>query len=59
MQDLGALRQPLLGELAMSWNKREERERENAIYSGHLHLCLQSKDSARTLLGPIFTISPT
>ena len=55
MQDLRALRQPLLGELAMSWNKREERERENAIYSGHL----QSKDSARTLLGPIFTISPT
>ena len=40
MQDFGTLRQPLLGELAMSWRERRKREREkNAIYSGHLRLC--------------------
>jgi hypothetical protein len=44
MQNCKTLRQPLLGELAMS-RKREERDREeerenNAIYSGHLRLCL-------------------
>ena len=50
MQNLGTLQQPLLWELAMS---PEEREREkNAIYSGHLRLCLQLKGSARTPLGP-------
>ena len=35
------LRQPLLGELAMS-RKRERREK-NAIYSGHLRLCQQPR----------------
>ena len=52
MQKFEFLRQPLLGELAMSW--REERKKEkNAIYSGQLRLCLQPKGSARTPLGPI------
>ena len=41
MQKFEFLRQPLLGELAMS-RKREE-ERKNAIYSGHLHLCQQPR----------------
>ena len=47
MQKFEFLRQPLLGELAMSRKKREERERErkrkNAIYSGHLGLCQQPR----------------
>ena len=46
MQKFEFLRQPLLGELAMS-RKREEREierkRKNVIYSGHLHLCQQPR----------------
>ena len=44
MQKFEFLRQPLLGELAMSWRERErekERKRKNAIYSGHLRLCQQ------------------
>ena len=51
MQKFEFLRQPLMGELAMSRKKRErekerKKEREkNAIYSGHLHLCLQPKGS--------------
>ena len=53
MQRFEFLRQPLLGELAMSWREREkERKRKNAIYSGHLRFCLQPKGSARTPLGP-------
>ena len=39
------LRQPLLGELPMSW-REEERKKEtdkNAIYSGHLRLCQQPR----------------
>ena len=45
MQKFEFLRQPLLGELAMSRKKREEREKEkkNAIYSGHLRLCQQPR----------------
>jgi hypothetical protein len=48
MQNFKTLRQPLLGELAMSWRERERRERErerekNAIYSGHLRLCQQPR----------------
>ena len=41
MQKFEFLRQPLLGELAMS--RREERGggEKNAIYSGHLRLCQQ------------------
>ena len=46
MQKFETLRQPLLGELAMS-RKKKERERErgekNAIYSGHLRLCQQPR----------------
>ena len=46
MQKFEFLRQPLLGELAMSRKKererREEREK-NAIYSGHLRLCQQPR----------------
>ena len=42
MQKFEFLRQPLLGELAMSRKKKEEREK-NAIYSGHLRLCLQPR----------------
>ena len=45
MQNFKTLRQPLLGELAMS-RKRErkrERKRKNAIYSGHLRLCQQPR----------------
>ena len=41
MQKFEFLRQPLLGELAMSW--REERGEKNAIYSGHLRLCQQPR----------------
>ena len=45
MQRFEFLRQPLMGELAMSRKKRErEKEREkNAIYSGHLRLCQQPR----------------
>ena len=45
MQKYEFLRQPLLGELAMSRKKeRGERETEkNAIYSGHLRLCQQPR----------------
>ena len=44
MQKFEFLRQPLLGELAMSWREREKEEREkNAIYSGHLRLCQQPR----------------
>ena len=47
MQKFEFLRQPLLGELAMSRKKREEREKErkrkNAINSGHLRLCQQPR----------------
>ena len=45
MQKFEFLRQPLLGELAMSWR---ERKRKNAIYSGHLRLCQQPR-AAHTL----------
>ena len=41
MQKFETLRQALLGELAMSWKK--ERDKKNAIYSGHLRLCLQPR----------------
>ena len=44
MQKFEFLRQPLLGELAMSRKKEREREREkNAICSGHLRLCQQPR----------------
>ena len=44
MQKFEFLRQPLLGELAMSRKKeRRKKERENAIYSGHLRLCQQPR----------------
>ena len=59
MQKFEFLRQPLLGELAMSRKKeRRKKERKNAIYSGHLRFCLQPRaahalrsdqDSVRTL----------
>ena len=43
MQKFEFLRQPLLGELAMS-RKKERGEREkNAIYSGPLRLCQQPR----------------
>ena len=41
MQSFRTLRQPLLGELAMS--PEREREKKNAIYSGHLGLCQQPR----------------
>jgi hypothetical protein len=55
MQDFGTLKQHLLGELAMSQNgeKKKERNKKSAIYSGHLRFCLQPKGSSRTPLGPI------
>jgi hypothetical protein len=51
MPNFKTLRQPLLGELAMSRKKKKKRERErerergekNAIYSGHLCLCQQPR----------------
>ena len=44
MQKFEFLRQPLLGELAMSRKRERKREREkNAIYSGHLRLCQQPR----------------
>ena len=44
MQNFKTLRQSLLGELAMSPEEREKKEREkNAIYSGHLRLCQQPR----------------
>ena len=43
MQNFKTLRQPLLGDLAMS-RKKERGEREkNALYSGHLRLCQQPR----------------
>jgi hypothetical protein len=41
MQKFEFLRQPLLGELAMSRKKREREK--NAIYSGNLRLCQQPR----------------
>ena len=45
MQNFKTLRQSLLGDWAMSWRERGERERgeKNAIYSGHLRLCQQPR----------------
>ena len=43
MQNFRTLRQPLLGELAMSRKKKRERREKNAIYSGHLRLCQQPR----------------
>ena len=44
MQKFEFLRQPLLGELAMSWREREKKkEKKIAIYSGHLRLCQQPR----------------
>ena len=43
MQNCKTLRQPLLGELAMSRKKKEERGEKNALYSGHLCLCQQPR----------------
>ena len=49
MQKFEFLRQPLLGELAMSRKKTRKKERKkeerekNAIYSGHLRLCQQPR----------------
>ena len=44
MQNFKTLRQPLMGELAMSRKKEErEKEKKNAIYSGHLRLCQQPR----------------
>ena len=47
MQKFEFLRQPLLGELAMSRKKergeREEEREKNAIYSCHLRLCHQPR----------------
>ena len=41
MQKFEFLRQPLLGELAMSPERKKEKK--NAIYSGHLRLCQQPR----------------
>ena len=41
MQSFKTLRQPLVGELAMS--RKKERGEKNAIYSGHLRLCQQPR----------------
>ena len=44
MQNFKTIQQFLLGELAMSPEERKkERERKNAIYSGHLRLCQQPR----------------
>ena len=46
MQRFEFLRQPLMGELAMSPEREREREKErekNAICSGHLRLCQQPR----------------
>ena len=45
MQKFETLRQPLLGELAMSRKRERKKERgeKNAIYSGHLRLCQQPR----------------
>ena len=56
MQKFEFLRQPLLGELAMSRKKREERERERKREKCHLSwtpmFMPAPKGSARTALGP-------
>jgi hypothetical protein len=43
MQKFETLRQPLLGELAMSWKKERKRREEKKMpfISGHLRLCQQ------------------
>ena len=44
MQKFEFLRQPLLGELAMSRKKKKKKEeRKNAIFSGHLRFCQQPR----------------
>ena len=59
MQRFEFLRQPLMGELAMSPEERREREREkNAIYSGHLRLCQQPR-AAHALCSNQLTNIPT
>ena len=62
MQKFEFLKQPLLGELAMS-RKREEEERrreKNAIYSGHLRLCQQPRaaDALRSDQNPHASARP-
>ena len=61
MQKFEFLRQPLLGELAMSRKKKKE-ERKNAIYSGHLRLWQQPRaahalrsDQNYTFIDPFLT----
>ena len=43
MQRFEFLRQPLMGELAMSPEEREREREKNAIYSGQLRLCQQPR----------------
>jgi hypothetical protein len=48
MQNFKTLRQPLLGELAMSperggGEREDKRGEKNALYSGHLRLCQQPR----------------
>ena len=43
MQRFELLRQPLMGELAMSPERKRERGEKNAIYSGQLRLCQQPR----------------
>ena len=43
MQKFEFLRQPLLGELAMSRKKKKKEREKNAICSGHLRLCQQPR----------------
>ena len=43
MQRFEFLRQPLMGELAMSPEREKERGEKNAIYSGQLRLCQQPR----------------
>ena len=58
MQKFEFLRQPLLGELAMSRKKeRRKKERENAIYSGHLRFCLQPRAAHALRSDQLFLIS--
>ena len=58
MQKFEFLRQPLLGELAMSpEEERRERREKNAIYSGHLRLCQQPR-AAHALRSDQFSKTP-
>jgi hypothetical protein len=58
MQNFKTLRQLLLGELAMSPEERGKRERRKKCHAMPPMFMPAAKGSARTALGPTFTLPP-